>query len=97
MYKFAKVVISNGREVLFMKNKKNVDGVDVPKLSIIFHTDDEAQVDVGVVLPDSSDESWDKLDSTFDSLDDAEAQKLADNITCKIEPGMSAFDLISVL
>ena len=97
MYKFAKVVISNDREVLFMKNKKNVDGIDVPKLSIIFHTDDETQVDVGVVFPDGSDESWDNLDSTFDSLDDAEFQKLADKITCKIEPGMSALDLVSVL
>jgi len=97
MYKFAKVYESNGRQVLFMKSKTDVDGEDTPKLSIIFHTDDETQMDVGMVLPDGSDESWDNLDKIFDDLTDKEAMKIADGITSKIEPNMTAFDLIKVL
>lgn len=97
MYKFAKVYVSNGREVLFMKSKTDVGGEETPKMSIIFHTDDETQVDVGMVLNDGSDESWDNLDKIFEELTDEAAMKIADGITSKIEPGMSPFDLIKVL
>lgn len=97
MYKFAKVVESNGRQVLFIKSKTDVDGEDVPKLSIIFHTDDETELDVGIVLPDSTNESWDKLDAVYGEFTDENFQKMADDITIKIEKGMSAFDLVRVL
>lgn len=96
MYNFAKVCESNGRQVLFMKSKTDVDGEETPKLSIIFHTDDEIQMDVGMVLPDGSDESWDKLDKIFDDLTDEAAMKIADGITSKIKPNMNAFDLMKL-
>jgi hypothetical protein len=50
-----------------------------------------------MVLNDGSDESWDQLDKIFEELTDEAAMKIADNITSKIEPDMSVFDLIKVL
>ena len=96
MYIFAHVVESNGRQVLFMKNKTDDNGIEVPKLSIIFHTDDECQLDVGMCFPDGSGESWDNLDNAFELIKET-GQKIADSITSKIEPDMTAFELVAIL
>lgn len=90
MYKFAKVFQSNGREVLIMKNKTEINGAEEPKLSVIVHFDDGKQLDAGMVLQGGT---FENLDSLFELAGQGEC----DAVTKFITPGMTAFDYLMAL
>jgi len=87
MYKFAKVFESNGRQVLIMKGKTDVDGVETPRLSIIVHFDNGKQLDAGMVLQGGT---FEDLDGIFELTGQGEC----DAVTKFITPGMTAFDYL---